>query len=182
MKKNDDRNKQAYLMLIGVAFMLPLVAIPWIAYLDASSIWLDIFSFISSLTVPFGVLTFYIASDAIYYKIDEDRKNITEFKKMKPIDLFYRYIPAEAVKFALLFIYLGIAMTVILNTKETDMIAQLFGGETIAEICILSPLAMVFYTIWALYCNEFSTNKGKIKYVLTIIAILIASIFMSYNI
>ena len=180
MKGKSEREKSAYLTLISLLFFLPVGSLLWLDYLRAPSIIFKIMSVISGITTPIGVILLYLAYNPIYDKYLEDKRN-NVIKSMKPLDIFYRYVPADVVRLGLMFIYIGVSLGIVLNIKPNSELVQLFGNKTIVEVIICGPIGIAFYTLWALYCNDFSTKKGILKYVAVVILALSAMIFMIMN-
>lgn len=182
MKTDKDKNTQIYGLLIAAVFFLPLLAIPWLEYFKLNDIIINIFTIISAITTPIGVLIIYIFSNPVYNAILEDKKNNIKIKEMKTIDIFYRYVPADMVKLTLIFTFLGMATIIVFSTEDTDWIVRLFGDKIFFETCVLAPLALAFYTLWTFYCNGFSTKKGKKKYMLIAVLIVVITVFIALNI
>ena len=180
--KRDEKTIQSLGMILGVALMIPLALIPWLDYWKAADIWFKIVTFVSTITTPLGVIVFYIFSDRVYSQIVEDRKSKIKIKDLKPIDIFYKYVPADMVYLVLSIAFLGISTLIIYYTKDWDFLANIFGDIQLFQICVIAPLALAFYTIWTVYCNSLSTKKGRQKYILITLLIVAIAIFISLNI
>lgn len=183
MKNNENKDKkiQIYGMLVSAACFIPVAIVGWLEYLKVSRMIINIFSVISSISCPIGVFIFVFFTDMVYGHIAEDLRNKIDLKEKKKIDIFYRYIPSDIIKFGLMFTFFGIGTAIVYTTKETDPIVRFFGDKMLFEGVILSTLAIIFYTLWAIYCNDFNNKKGKIKYMFVIAAIIAVTIFLITN-
>lgn len=148
--------------LIGFALIVPMFTIDWIDYLfrsiSADTIMTLKKFFLSLLFL--GIVLIYMSSKSHIEKEIEDRKLKQGNYKFKLKDQFYRYIPANFVHMAILILLINI------GNFSKGIISE---GKGLLGFLILSVSIIVFYTIWMIYCNEFSTKKGKIKYIIVLV-------------
>lgn len=170
-KKDNSSSKISIIIVIVIILcFVPSVLIPWMELWKVSKDVLEVFYFIRSKAIPIALLCMCIGP--IYEKIRKDRQDEYAYKQMKFSDKFYRYISPDTIQAIIGFSFIGIATLIVKGITETSFIVEKVGDEMIAEALILTPLAIIFYTTWILYCNRLKTKFDKFKYLIAIILII----------
>lgn len=112
------------------------------------------------------LVTFLLTKKEHINKELEDKKLKQGNYKFNLVDQFYRYVSPNVVYFIMLMFVMFI-----LYASSTIVIE----GKIELSIIITSITLLALYTLWIIYCNGFSTDKGVKKYIFIFIAWIICT-------
>lgn len=168
MKKTESeitkiKNKR---IVLAVFFLLPTVLFTWGLYFrwTGNAQTTKVLGTITTICVIIAVLLLYTTNDDYIRQRLEDKYAIEKHHKFTFKEQWFKYVPPDIVKVGLMGIFCAILIGVSRLLSESEILGSAENTNAITPLLI--SLGLVIYAIWMAYCNEFSTKKGLIKFVL----------------